>query len=200
MMKFLSPREKESDSASVFSHQAKLLLAEAVKCTVKDVNDMLHHHDICKTDRTWYFRRIVLGRHLPTSYEEREHLSYQRPIAREASRLFPETESLEAAKLKEMRDAIHYRRPPCVPLLSFTCDAAPKHGRGSDVLLAGKINGALASIPSVVYISAPMCWGLKATRPRFCKISEAVPIPTGTPSISGCSRSRFSCARVGIIG
>lgn len=51
-----------------------------VQCTLKDVNDMLYHHDICKTDRTWYFRRLVLGRHLPTSYEEREYLSYQRPI------------------------------------------------------------------------------------------------------------------------
>ncbi|ORM40584.1 uncharacterized protein BXIN_1975 [Babesia sp. Xinjiang] len=112
MMKFLTPREKESDSASVFSHQAKVLLSEAVKCTLKDVDDMLLHHDICKTDRTWYFRRIVLGRHLPTSYEEREHLSYQRPIVREASQLFPETESLEAAKLKSMRDAVHYRKPP----------------------------------------------------------------------------------------
>ncbi|CDR97663.1 hypothetical protein, conserved [Babesia bigemina] len=132
MMKFLTPREKESDSATVFSHQAKLLLAESVKvcyttpadnemgicpnnslqCTLKDVDDMLYHHDICKTDRSWYFRRIVLGRHLPMSYEEREHLSYQRPVVREAAQLYPETSSLEALKLKEMRDSIHYRKPP----------------------------------------------------------------------------------------
>eukprot|EP00371_Babesia_bovis_P001941 XP_001610588.1 hypothetical protein [Babesia bovis T2Bo] len=111
MMKYLSPSEKESDSSSVFSHQAKVLLAEAVKCTLKDVDDMLLHHDICKTDRTWYFRRIVLGRHLPTTYEEREHLSYQRPIAREASQLFPQTQSLEALRLKKMRDDMHYRKP-----------------------------------------------------------------------------------------
>ncbi|GBE62261.1 hypothetical protein, conserved [Babesia ovata] len=112
MMKFLTPREKESDSATVFSHQAKQLLAESAKCTLKDVDDMLYHHDICKTDRSWYFRRIVLGRHLPMSYEEREHLSYQRPIVREAAQLYPETSSLEALKLKEMRDSIHYRKPP----------------------------------------------------------------------------------------
>lgn len=112
ILQFLTPREKESDSASVFSHQAKLQLAESAKCTLKDVNDMLYHHDICKTDRTWYFRRLVLGRHLPTSYEEREYLSYQRPIAREAAKLFPETSSLEAAKIREIRDHVHYRKPP----------------------------------------------------------------------------------------
>ncbi|KAK1939750.1 hypothetical protein X943_002936 [Babesia divergens] len=141
ILQFLTPREKESDSASVFSHQAKLQLAEAAKahplmmchpvhkqhhltivqCTLKDVNDMLYHHDICKTDRTWYFRRLVLGRHLPTSYEEREYLSYQRPIAREAAKLFPETSSLEAAKIREIRDHVHYRKPPYVVLVCGTC-------------------------------------------------------------------------------
>lgn len=34
ILQFLTPREKESDSASVFSHQAKLQLAESAKaCT-----------------------------------------------------------------------------------------------------------------------------------------------------------------------
>ncbi|GFE53869.1 hypothetical protein BaOVIS_012730 [Babesia ovis] len=200
MMKYLSPREKESDSATVFSHQAKVLLAEAVKGTLKDVDDMLLHHDICKTDRTWYFRRIVLGRHLPTSYEEREHLSYQRPVVREASQLFPETQSFEAARLKKMRDDVHYRKIPYVIFICSSYFVVPEHGLGTVTLRAVRISGVLVSTQNVDQIRGHKCSGLKSTRPSDCITSDAVPIFTAMPLICGCNLSRFICANCGIIG
>lgn len=112
MMSVLTKTELESDSHRVFSFEDKRLIAQATNLTVKDVEEMLLHHDICKTDRTWYFRRLVLGRSLPSSHTERDFLAYQRPTGRLSQQVYPKVDSLEAMKIKEAWDKQHYKKQP----------------------------------------------------------------------------------------
>nr|PVC52470.1 hypothetical protein MACL_00000747 [Theileria orientalis] len=119
-MSMLTKQELESDSHTVFTHETKVLISEALgvslsknrwmQLTVKDVDEMLLYHDTCKTDRTWYFRRLVLGRTLPTSYKEREYLSYQRPAMRLSQQIYPKVESLESIQIKKTYDEMHYKK------------------------------------------------------------------------------------------
>lgn len=110
MMAFLTPEELASDAHTVFTHETKRILADAAGLTLKDVDDMLLHHDMCKTDRTWYLRRMVLGRKLPTSHREREFLAFQRPSVRLAQQLYPRVDSPEVAQIRKLHEDVHYRR------------------------------------------------------------------------------------------
>ncbi|EKX74238.1 conserved hypothetical protein [Theileria equi strain WA] len=114
MMSVLTKTELESDSYKVFSFENKRLIAQATNLTINDVEEMLLHHDVCKTDRTWYFRRLALGRSLPSSHSEREFLAYQRPIGRLAQQSYPKTDSLEAIKVRETWEKIPYKKQPYV--------------------------------------------------------------------------------------
>ncbi|UKJ88524.2 hypothetical protein MACJ_000968 [Theileria orientalis] len=110
IMSMLTKHELESDSYTVFTHETKVLISEALGLKLKDVDEMLLYHDTCKTDRTWYFRRLVLGRSLPTSYKEREYLSYQRPAMRLSQQIYPKVESLESIQIKKTYDEMHYKK------------------------------------------------------------------------------------------
>ncbi|XP_953561.1 uncharacterized protein TA09730 [Theileria annulata] len=79
MMSYLTDEEFESDNHKIFTFETKKLISNSLNVDIKDVDDMLLHHETCKIDRTWYFRRLILGRKLPTNFKERDYISYQRP-------------------------------------------------------------------------------------------------------------------------
>eukprot|EP00375_Theileria_parva_P004045 XP_766732.1 hypothetical protein [Theileria parva strain Muguga] len=114
MMSYLTEEELDSDTHKVFTFDAKKLIANSLNLRIEEVEEMLMHFDTCKIDRTWYFRRLVLGRKLPTSYKEREFLSFQRPTLRLANQVYPEVDNLESMQIKKIRDDTHYNRPKYV--------------------------------------------------------------------------------------
>ncbi|KAK2198143.1 bifunctional Mitochondrial carrier domain superfamily/Mitochondrial substrate-solute carrier [Babesia duncani] len=112
MTKAFTPTELAADSSSIFSFESKRLIGEYAKVTVKQVDEMLLHYDTCKLDRTWYFRRLCLGRPLPANHKEREYLAYQRPIARMARQIYPKVDSVEVERIRKHQEEQHYTKIP----------------------------------------------------------------------------------------
>ncbi|SBS82641.1 conserved Plasmodium protein, unknown function [Plasmodium ovale] len=77
------PYELDADDYKIFHPESKKFLAEACNVDIKFIDELLLFHDSLKTDRTWFYRRIVLKRKLPESFEEREiDAPYDRPITK----------------------------------------------------------------------------------------------------------------------
>ncbi|SBT79116.1 conserved Plasmodium protein, unknown function [Plasmodium malariae] len=77
------PYELDSDDYKIFHEESKKYLAQACNVDVNFIDELLLFHDSLKTDRTWFYRRIILKRKLPESFEEREiDAPYDRPITK----------------------------------------------------------------------------------------------------------------------
>ncbi|VTZ69509.1 conserved protein, unknown function [Plasmodium chabaudi chabaudi] len=75
------PHELDSDDYKIFHSESKKYLAQSANVDLDFINELLLFHDSLKTDRTWFYRRIVLKRKLPESFEEREiEAPYDRPV------------------------------------------------------------------------------------------------------------------------
>ncbi|KAF8822801.1 Rna recognition motif-containing protein [Cardiosporidium cionae] len=100
VLEAMTSREHASDNPHIFDFKSKLLLSEAAKVKLKVVEKVFSDHDILKTDRTWYMRRIIMNRPLPETFADRDlEARYDRPLWKTYS--YGEKEiSLE---LKELR-------------------------------------------------------------------------------------------------
>ncbi|CXI72954.1 conserved Plasmodium protein, unknown function [Plasmodium berghei] len=77
------PHELDSDDYKIFHLESKKYLANSANVDLNFINELLLFHDTLKTDRTWFYRRIVLKRKLPESFEEREiEAPYDRPVVK----------------------------------------------------------------------------------------------------------------------
>ncbi|CRG94107.1 conserved Plasmodium protein, unknown function [Plasmodium gallinaceum] len=77
------PYELDSDDYKIFHNESKKYLAQSCNVDVKFIDELLLFHDSLKTDRTWFYRRILLKRKLPESFEEREiEAPYDRPVTK----------------------------------------------------------------------------------------------------------------------
>ncbi|GAW80472.1 hypothetical protein, conserved [Plasmodium gonderi] len=83
VMNSFLPYELDSDDYKIFHEESKKYIAESCNVDMKFIDELLLFHDSLKTDRTWFYRRIILKRELPKSFEEREiEAPYDRPITK----------------------------------------------------------------------------------------------------------------------
>lgn len=74
------PHELDSDDYKILHQESKKHLAECCNVDIKFIDELLLFHDSLKTDRTWFYRRLIFGRKLPESFEAREiEAPYDRP-------------------------------------------------------------------------------------------------------------------------
>ncbi|CRG99601.1 conserved Plasmodium protein, unknown function [Plasmodium relictum] len=77
------PYELDSDDYKIFHKESKKYLAQSCNVDIKFIDELLLFHDSLKTDRTWFYRRILLKRKLPESFEEREiEAPFDRPVTK----------------------------------------------------------------------------------------------------------------------
>ncbi|EUD67521.1 hypothetical protein C922_02227 [Plasmodium inui San Antonio 1] len=83
VMNSFLPYELDSDDYKIFHEESKKYIAQSCNVDVNFIDELLLFHDSLKTDRTWFYRRIILKRKLPESFEEREiEAPYDRPITK----------------------------------------------------------------------------------------------------------------------
>lgn len=73
ILEAMLPEELDSDDPRIFTREAKQMLAEAAEVDPSRVNELLLSHEVFKTERTWFMRRIMLGRPLPKTINDRDY-------------------------------------------------------------------------------------------------------------------------------
>lgn len=116
VLEAMTPVELASNHKSVFTVEAKKLIAEKAGCTVKYVEQVIMEHDILRADRRWYQIRMQFNKPLPKTFEDRSYMGeYDRPFS-ETERHYQE-DMMEEQKLKMRRqkpprfNCVYYRFP-----------------------------------------------------------------------------------------
>lgn len=118
VLEAMTPVELASNHKSVFTKEAKKLIAEKAACTVKYVDQVIMEHDILRADRRWYQIRMQFNKPLPKTFEDRQFMGeYDRPFS-QAEKDYQEM-LFEEQKMKMRRDKpprltnIWFRQPTC---------------------------------------------------------------------------------------
>ena len=79
----MNPIELASNHKSIFTREAKKLVAQQAGVPLKEVEAILLEHDGLRADRKWYQTRMAMGLALPKTMEERERwATLDRPFSR----------------------------------------------------------------------------------------------------------------------
>lgn len=118
VLEAMTPTELQSNHKSVFTKEAKKLIAEKAGCTVRYVDQVLLEHDILRADRRWYKIRLQFKKPLPATFEDRAHMGeYDRP--------FSETElEMQEEMMEKQRRNFRHKKPPrfnCVYFRKPSC-------------------------------------------------------------------------------
>lgn len=117
IMEAMTPSELMSNHKSVFTTEAKKMIAEKAGVSQREVDNVIMNHDILRADRRWYQILRQFNRPMPKSFEDRQYMGeYDRPFSES------EKEFQEDMMEKHRRDSrkqpprlfnVFYRQPSC---------------------------------------------------------------------------------------
>jgi len=116
----MTPVELASNHKSVFTREAKKMIAEKANVSEKFVDQVIIEHDVLRGDRRWYMILKQFDKPLPRTFQDRQFLAeFDRPLSASEAEMRQkmiddETSKMVARGYKPKRTHyIYYRKPTC---------------------------------------------------------------------------------------